>query len=139
VPQTFKVDQAATFDKVILLEIEPRKAYGSEEQERNRDGVLRWTAQVVAGFKAFDKTNNEVLKVGFDAEGDPRTSIESYTPVQLIDFELGVMPREKKNRETQALEMVGVTIWYRCSEIRPISASGSGRRSHLATAEAATG
>jgi hypothetical protein len=136
VPQTFKVDQAATFTKVILLEIEPKTAYGSDQQERNREGVLRWSAQVVAGFRAFDRSSNEVLKVGFDADGDPRTSIEPYTPIELVDFEIGFMAKERKNKETGASEMTGVSVWCRCREIRPISATGSGRRSHLASAEA---
>jgi hypothetical protein len=134
VPQTFKVDQAATFTKVILLEVEPKVAYGSDQQERNREGVLRWSAQVVAGFRAFDRSSNEVLKIGFDSETEPQ--IEPYTPIELVDFEIGFMAKERKNKETGASEMTGVSVWCRCREIRPISSTASGRRSHLVSTEA---
>ena len=50
-PQTFKIDQAATFDGVILLMVEPKVAFGGTEQDRNKDGLPKWEAQVVAGFK----------------------------------------------------------------------------------------
>jgi hypothetical protein len=131
VPQTFKIDQAATFDGVILLSVEPKVAFGGTEQDRNKDGLPKWEAQVVAGFKAFDRTNNEVLKIGLASYTNPMDGLTAYTPVQLVDFEVGVMARERRNKDTGASEMTGVQIWYRCGEIRPISAVG-GRKLHAA-------
>jgi hypothetical protein len=58
-------------------------------------------------------------------------SLTAYTPVQLIDFEIGVMARERRNKDTGASEMTGVQIWYRAGEIRPISAV-TGRKLHAA-------
>lgn len=45
-------------------------------------------------------------------------------PAELIDFEVGVMPKQRRNRQTHQTEMVGVTVWYRCAENRPFSAIG---------------
>lgn len=129
-PQTFKIDQAATFDGVILLSVEPKVAFGGTEQDRTKDGLPKWEAQVVAGFKAFDRTNNEVLKVGLTGYANPMETLTPYTPVHLIDFEVGVMARERTNKATGAVEQVGVQIWYRCGEIRPVSAIG--RKLHAA-------
>lgn len=130
-PQTFRIDQAATFDGVVLLSVEPKVAFGGTEQDRNRDGVPKWEAQVVAGFKAFDRTNNEVLKIGVASYVNPMDGLAAYSPVQLVDFEVGVMARERRNKETGASEMTGVQIWYRCGEIRSIGAVG-GRKLHAA-------
>lgn len=130
-PQTFKIDQAATFDGVILLSVEPKTAFGGSEQDRTREGMPKWEAQVVAGFKAFDRTNNEVLKVGLTSYQNPMDGLTPYTPVQLIDFEIGVMAKERKDKDTGASVMTGVQLWYRCSEIRATSATGI-RRPHLA-------
>lgn len=38
-PQTYKIDQAATFAGVVLLSVEPKVAFGSTEQDRTGDGV----------------------------------------------------------------------------------------------------
>jgi hypothetical protein len=130
-PQTFKIDQAATFDGVILLSVEPKVAFGGTEQDRTKDGTPKWEAQVVAGFKAFDRTSNEVLKIGVTSYTNPMDGLTPYTPVQLIDFEIGVMARERRNKDTGASEMTGVQIWYRAGEMRAISAV-SGRKLHAA-------
>lgn len=136
-PQTFRIDQAATFDTVIVLSVEPKVAFGGSEQDRNKEGLPKWEAQVVAGFKAFDRTSNEVLKVGLASRTNPMDAITAYTPVQLIDFEVGVMARERTNKTTGTTEQVGVQVWYRCSEIRPIAATGQVRKLHQAGSEGA--
>ena len=33
-------------------------------------------------------------------------------------------PQTRRNRETDRTEIVGVTVWYRCAEIRPLFAIG---------------
>ena len=38
-PATFVVDQAATFSAVVLLSCEPKLAFGSDQQDKTRDGV----------------------------------------------------------------------------------------------------
>lgn len=117
--QTFKIDQAGTFTGIALLAVEPKVQYGSTEQDRTTDGVPKWEAQLVAGFRGFGgKTMNEVIKVGITSHGNPGDGIAPYTPVELIDFEVGVMERRNRNQE-----ITGVQVWYRAREIRSTSST----------------
>ena len=116
-PQTYKVDQAATFSGIVLLSVEPKAIFGSDEQDRNSDGVPRWEAQCVCAFRQFGRTVNEVIKVGLTSHINPMDQLKPYEPVELVDLELGVV--ERKNR---AGEITGFQVWHRVSEIRPISA-----------------
>lgn len=139
-PQTFKIDQAATFSGVVLLSIEPKPVFGSTDvQDTTSDGVPKWEAQVVAGFRQFGKTVNEVLKIGLTRHGNPMEGLTPYTPVELVDLEVGVMPKERKDRDTGQSEMVGVTVWYRCAEIRSTAASNGSRKSYAMVGSADSG
>jgi hypothetical protein len=121
-PQQFVVDQASTFSHVVLISCEPKTGFQSSEQDKTKDGTPKWELQLVAGFKAFDRSANEVIKVGVASERNPAETIPQFTPVQLIGFVVGVM--EKRN---QAGEVVGVQTWYRAESIRPIGAVSNGR------------
>jgi len=121
--QSFKIDQAATFTGVALLGVEPKVRYGQSEQDRTTDGVPKWEAQLVAGFRGFGgRTSNEVIKVGMTSHTNPGEGINSYTPVELVDFEVGVMPKTRRDRDTGTEEIIGVQVWYRCSELRSTAA-----------------
>ena len=121
-PQTYKIDQAATFAGVVLLSVEPKVAFGSTEQDRTGDGVPKWEAQLVAGFHQFGKISNEILKVGVVAHTNPGDGLAPYTPVELVGFEVGVM--ERKSRDGQ---VIGVQVWYRAEQLRAISSTASRR------------
>jgi hypothetical protein len=121
-PQTFVVDQAATFSHVVLLSCDPKLAFQSTDQEKTKDGTPKWELQLVAGFKAFDRAANEVIKVGIASERNPADTIPQFTPVQLVGFIVGVM--EKRARDG---DITGVQTWYRADAIRPISATPNGR------------
>lgn len=121
--QSFKIDQAATFAGVVLLAVEPKVQFGSTEQVHTTDGVPKWEAQLVAGFRGFgDKTVNEVIKVGLTSRTNPGEGIAPYTPVELVDFEVGVMERKNRNNE-----ITGVQVWYRAREIRSTAATNGKR------------
>jgi hypothetical protein len=122
VPQTYKIDQAATFAGVVLLSVEPKLTFGSTDQDRTSDGVPKWEAQLVAGFHQFGKVNNEILRVGVVGHNNPGDGVAPYTPVELVGFEVGVM--EKKSRDGQ---VVGVQVWYRAEQLRPIASTASRR------------
>jgi hypothetical protein len=129
-PQTFHVDQAATFSAVVLLSCEPRLAFGTQDQEKTKDGTPRWDLQVVGGFRdGFGRTSNEVLKIGVASERNPAETVPQFAPVQLIRFEVGVMDR--RDREGN---VTGAQVWYRCEGIRPIGAIPNGRKSEPAHA-----
>jgi hypothetical protein len=130
--QQFKVDQAATFASVILLSVEPKCGFKSTEQERTRDGVPRWEVQLVAGFRQFDKVTNEVIKVNVASYTNPGDALTPYVPVELINFEVGVMEKTRKNRDTGVTEQIGINVWYRCDEVRSTAATSIGRKLHAA-------
>lgn len=122
--QNFKIDQAQTFASLLLLCCEPKTAFGDQfRQETTKDGLPKWEAQLVAGFRQFGRPQNEIIKVGIASEQNPGDAVAPHTPVELVGFEIGVM--EKRNRDEQ---VIGVQVWYRCQEIRPIAATGSDRK-----------
>lgn len=121
----FKINQAATFQGVAFLSVEPKRKFGSDQQELTKDGRPKWECQVVAGFRdQFGKTNNEVMKVGVIADKDPGKGLGIYTPVELVDFEVGVMPKTTKDKRTGEEIVTGAQVWFRASEIRPLTATG---------------
>lgn len=126
-PQTFIVDQAATFQAMAFLSCEPKIAFGTrDQQEISKDGTPKWELQVVAGFRDnFGKVNNEVMKVGITSHHNPADSVPMYCPVQLVNFTVGVI--EKRAKEDKD-KVIGFTVWYRCDEIRPLSAPPPARK-----------
>jgi hypothetical protein len=130
--QNFKIDQAATFASLLLLSCEPKTAFGDQyRQETTKDGTPKWEAQFVAGFRRFGRADNEIIKVGIAAERNPGEAIPPATPVQLVDFEIGVM--DKRDREGT---VTGAQVWYRCGEIRPTTATPGDGKARGPAAEA---
>ena len=119
VPQIYAIDQAATFERVMWLSSEPKTRFGSDDQETTKDGVPKWEVQLVASFRQFGRSTNEIIKVGLTSPSQPGKELGPAEPVQLVGFEIGVM--DKKNREGQ---IVGAQVWYRCQEVRSIAATG---------------
>lgn len=124
-PQTFVVDQAATFTSVAFLEANPRLQFGSDRQDTLADGTPKWDVQLIAGFRdQFGKTAHEVIRVGVAAGRNPGDGLSPYTPVQLVNFVVGVMPAEIRKDARGQEKVSGGTTWYRADEIRPIAATG---------------
>lgn len=124
-PATFKVDQTATFQGVVFNTSAPKMQFGTDKQEANNNGVPKWEVQVTAMSVGFNgKIETEVLKVGVVAPTDPGQNIAPFTPVQLVDFEVGFMDR--KDRNTGQLQ--GGQVWYRASEIRDNTQPPAGGR-----------
>lgn len=121
-PQTFAVDQAASFSGVVMLSCEPKTRMGSAEQDKTKDGIPKWELQCVAGFRSFGRADNAILKVGVASNSDPAQGINPYTPVELIGFQVGVM-----ERRNSAGEITGAQVWYRAESVRPTSAT-NGRK-----------
>ena len=119
-PQIYAIDQTATFERVMWLSSESKTRFGSDVQETTKDGVPKWEVQLVASFRQFGRSTNEIIKVGMTSPSQPGTELGPAEPVQLVGFEIGVM--DKKNREGQ---IVGAQVWYRCQEVRALSATGA--------------
>jgi hypothetical protein len=128
-PQTFVIDQAATFAGVAFLQSAPRMVFGSRtEQDRTADGLGKWEIQCVAGFRdSFGGSSHEVIKVNVAASRDPGEGLNPYTPVHLIGFTVGVIPAEMGTDRNGAQKVKGGTTWYRADEVRPTSQPGRGK------------
>lgn len=138
-PQVFTVEQAATFNTVVLMAVEPKLAFRSDEQETTKDGTGKWEAHLSAGFRVFGKTEYTMIKVGLVGEKNPGDGIAPGTPVQLVGFQIGVMDKVVKDRETGESKTVGAQVWYRADEIRSTAATGTpgGRKAQASGSEAA--
>lgn len=120
----FKIDQAATFSGIAYLSCDPKRKFGSDQQEQTKDGTPKWEVQVVAGFRdQFGKTTNDVMKIGVAAHKDPCAGLTPYSPVTLRGFEVGVMEKTKRNPDGEE-RVIGVQVWYRAEEVRPTAATG---------------
>ena len=121
----FKIDQGATFQGVAFLSSDPKRAFGSDRQETTKgDGVPKWEVQVVAMTRdQFGRPQNEVLRVGVAAHRNPGEGLNPYTPVHLINFEIGVMEKTKRNPETGEERVIGVQVWYRAEAVKALAAA----------------
>jgi hypothetical protein len=66
--------------------------------------------------------SNEVLKIGVTSAQNPGEGVPQFAPVQLVKFVVGAL--EKRSRDG---DLTGITVWYRCDEIRPLTATSGGR------------
>ena len=114
----FKIDQVATFAGLVFLSCEAKLGFQSTSQETTKDGTPKWEVQVLGACRdGFGKTNNEVVKVGIASHSNPGDTIPAFAPVNLVDFEVGVMERTKKDQNGQE-RVIGATVWFRASKIR---------------------
>jgi hypothetical protein len=117
----FKIDQAGTFAGLVFLSCDPKLEYQKTTQETTKDGTPKWEVQILGAFRdGFGKTNNEVVKVGIAAHHNPGDGIAAFSPVQLVDFEVGVMERTKKDQNGQE-KVIGVSVWFRASKLRSLA------------------
>ncbi|OLL89513.1 hypothetical protein Ae406Ps2_6441c [Pseudonocardia sp. Ae406_Ps2] len=125
-PNTFKIDAVATFTMLLLMAVEPKFKFGTTDQECVKgSGIPKWTAQVTAGFPGYEgKVNYQVLPVTIVSNDDPRQAVQPGTPVELIDFEVGVMDKTITDRDSGERKVVGAQVYYRASGLRPIGATG---------------
>jgi hypothetical protein len=117
-PNNFKIDQGATFEHLILMSTAPKMKPKTSQQDTDRDGRPKWEVQVAAGFHQFGRVTNEILKVGMVSEKDPGQGIPPLSPVNLIDFEIGIMERTNSDGN-----VIGHQVWYRASGMKANAAT----------------
>lgn len=129
-PQIFAIDQAATFSGVAFVQSSPKTVFGSPDvKDTVADGRIKWEVQVIAGFKdQFGNQSHEIMKVNIASHTDPGDGMAQYTPVQLINLVVGVIPAEIGQDRNGAAKVKGGSTWFRADELRPIAAPSSGRR-----------
>lgn len=138
-PQEFTVEQAATFNTVMLMAVEPKLAFKSEHQEMTRDNLGKWDVHVSAGFKVFGKTEYTMLKISVVAEKNPGEGITPGTPVDLVGLKVGVRDKVIKDKDTGESKAVGAQVWYRADELRSTAATGPARNASKQPDKSAAG
>ncbi len=48
--------------------------------------------------------------------------------MELVDFEIGVMEKTKRDPNTGEERVIGVQVWYRCGQIRSTAEPGAARK-----------
>jgi hypothetical protein len=120
----FKIDQAATFQGIAFLSCSPKTAFGSTTQETTKDGTPKWVVEVIGSSRdQFGKLANAVIKVGVASHNEPCKGMHMYTPIELVNFEVGVMEKTRKNPTTGEEKILGVQVWFRAEQVRPIAAA----------------
>lgn len=136
-PMNLKIDQQATFKALVFLSCEPKYKFGSTtDVETTKDGRTKWTVELLgAAYDGFGGTNNSVIKVGMASTTNPAEGLQPFSPVELGDFEVGVMERTK-NTEGGGEKVIGVTVWYRASELKMAGQSAAPAASGSASRQA---
>ena len=133
-PQTFVIDQAATFTGVGFLQSSPKMAFQSDQQDALPDGRLKWEVQVVAGFRDnFGNSTHEIIKVNVASATNPGDGLAQYTPVHLINFVVGVIPAEMGTDRNGGQKIKGGSVWYRADEIRSTAVPSGSRKTNATT------
>ncbi|MFF8329450.1 hypothetical protein [Rhodococcus qingshengii] len=128
-PAIFHVDQARTFSMVMFLSCSAKMQFGTQTQDKTKDGLPKWEVQVVASFTQFGRTENEILKVGVVSYEDPAQALNNMPqPVELVGFRVGVTPAEKRTDRNGNEKIMGGTAWYQADEIRALSAVPTSRK-----------
>ncbi|WP_075334930.1 hypothetical protein [Pseudonocardia sp. Ae717_Ps2] len=99
-PMNFKIDPTS-FTMVMVMDLAPKLKFGSDtDQECLRNGTPKWVAQVTVGFQAFGRPSFSVLNVTIASHEDPRHGFQPGMPCELVGFEVGVMDKTIKDKNT---------------------------------------
>lgn len=111
------VDQAATFKQAVLVQVDPKLAYQSDQQEKTRDGVPQWVAQVMVKVENFGRETNEVIKVSIASHKNPAEDIPPFSPLRMHGLAANVYDASRKNRDTNQREVTGAGVSFRCDRL----------------------
>ena len=95
------IDQAATYQTVILMGCMPRTKFQSDENDTTTDGIQKWTvgaatstSHPVGGMPA----STEVINVPIAALSDPCQDILMGSAITLDELRVGVSPPERTDK-----------------------------------------
>jgi hypothetical protein len=126
---TFVVQTDATFATAILMQSEPKMAFGSQAQDTNAAGLPKWTVNVAVTFTSEPgmRAQSEVISVTIAAAADPVLGVPPGTAVMFEGFRVGASTPEKNDRGG----IRGGKLWYTAAALRPVH-SGRGRTENAA-------
>jgi hypothetical protein len=113
----FVVDQAASFKRAHLVQVDPRLAFGTDKQDTTKDGVPVWQAQIMITQTQFDRDVNEIVRVTIVSPVDPAEGIPPFAPVRLHNLSANVYDASRKNGDTGQREVTGAGVSFRCDRI----------------------
>jgi hypothetical protein len=115
----FIIDQAESFTRANLVKVDPRIAFGTDEQEKTKaDGIPVWTAEVIIGVEGFGgQEASEVIKVRVVSPKDPSEGIPMFSPVKLHRLAVSVFDASKRDRDTGQREVTGAGVSFSCERI----------------------
>jgi hypothetical protein len=124
----FVIDQAASFKRAHLIQVDPRIGFGTDKQDTTKEGVPVWQAQVMITQENFGRDANEIVKVTIVSPKDPGEGVPPFAPVRLHNLQVGVMATTKRDRNTGTEEITGAGVYFRCDRIeaaiQPMKADG---------------
>lgn len=128
-PQTFVVDQAASFDGIAFLKSTPKTVYGQPDvKDTTQDGRIKWEIRLICAFKdQFGGDQHEIIKVNIASHTDPGDGLAQYTPVQLVNFVVGVVPPKMGTDRDGGQKISGGSTWFRADAIQSATAPSNGR------------
>lgn len=101
------IDVARSFQQVMVVAVQPRMKFQSDEQDSTKDGRLKWDVQLSVTVNGPFGDQYSMLKVGVLGD-EPQVTPGSL--VELVGFQVGLMP--------------DAAPWFRADEVRPLAATG---------------
>lgn len=113
----FVVDWNKTFGKGIFLGVEPKMVRSDKTdpkspqiQDRDKEGVLKWTATIAVRIQNFDKVRTENLAITLKGQSKPCAALPIGQMVTVEDLELGIMKQDRG----------GFSVFFSAANMRPI-------------------
>ena len=132
---TYVIDAAATFSAAILLGVEPRMKFGSQdEHEVNRDGVKKWSASVAVTFAPANgmPATSDILTITITQDANPGESVSPGTAVTLEGLRVGISaPEIRTRKDSDQARVSGGKAYLSAAAIRPV-VQGFQRKSEAA-------
>lgn len=117
-PGTFVVDTGRTFAAALLMGSAPKLRFQTTEQDVAADGQRKWEIQAAMTWQAEHgmRPVSEVVSVTCLGGTDPAASIPPGTPIEFMDFRVGISTPERTDRGVR-----GGKPYYQAGGLRPVN------------------
>jgi hypothetical protein len=131
---TYVIDTAQTFSTVIYMGCVPRTKFGSDEVDRDSDGIPKWTVGVAVTTIPDGKMPpvSDVLNVTIVSVADPCESLTPGTQVQVEGFRVGTSVPEQRPGRDGGTRVFGGKPFHSCTAVKAVSSWSAGRKTDAA-------
>ncbi len=102
------VDTARTFSVIILMGVEPKLDFNTKQQQKTKDGILKWAVSVAA---------HETMNVTVASPSNPVQDLPPGTPVVLDNLYAGATDPEHNEKGG----IRGGKLFWQASAVRPLA------------------